>query len=519
MPSKEQQGSKQKQEKQKRRSNLNVAERKKVRHPVMWILSVLVLILVAVAFLAGPIAGTAVRRGDLVFGYYNGEAIEYKPDTYFARQRDYFAEQVQQQGESENVQMQALRVWKNAFDQTVVHTAILQQADRSGFHLSEQYIDETLTERGPYVRNGEFDAEAYQETSQSERHNIRSMFRENLIHERWLQDHQNIPGSALEKEFVVGMASPERRFSYTMYNLDEYPAEEVRAYASENMKEFREINLSRINLRMEENEARQIYSQLREESGRFEELARNYSSGSYAEKGGDMGWVKYHELAGDFEDNTKADTIFALNQGETTELFETSFGYAIYRCDEPARDPDLESTDVIDSIRSYLIRNEKGRVEDYFIDRAEELADAARENGSLADAAGQYDRELQETDFFPINYGNAMFLKPIRSAQGESSPLSRAGSNQRILTKLFSLGENEYSEPLIMGNSVVVASLIEERRAPEEITNRLNSYYSYITRNYLQQEVRRVFLQSDKLEDNFMETFSRHFMQRDGGSQ
>jgi hypothetical protein len=267
---------------------------------------------------------------------------------------------------------------------------------------------------------------------------------------------------------------------------------------------------------MEENEAQQIFSQLQEEPGRFEELARNHSSGSYAKKGGDMGWIKYHELAGDFEDNTKADTIFALEQGETTGLLETSFGYAIYRCDEPAREPDLQDSAQIESIRSYLIRNEKGRVEDYFISRAQELAGAARENDSLQSAANQFDRQLRETAYFPINYENAMFLKPIRSAEGGQTPLSQAGSNQRILTALFSLQEGEYSEPLIMGNSVVVASLVDERPAPEEMTKRLDSYYSYINRNYLQRDVRRVFLQSDKLEDNFMQVFSQYFMQQQG---
>lgn len=513
MPSNEKSGKK---KERQTRAHMNVAERKKVRHPVMWILSVLVLLLVAVAFLAGPIAGTAVRGRDLVFGYYDGEPIEYKPDTYFARQRDYFAEQLQQEGSEQNVQMQALRVWKNAFDRTVIHTAILQQAERSGLHIAEDEIDKTLTQYGPYVRNGEFRPELYQETSNSDRQSHRMMFRENLIHDRWMQDHMNIPDSSAEKEFIVGMASPERKFTYTSFSLDEYPAQEVRAYARENMGQFREINLSRINLRMEENEAQQIFSQLQEEPGRFEELARNHSSGSYAKKGGDMGWIKYHELAGDFEDNTKADTIFALEQGETTGLLETSFGYAIYRCDEPAREPDLQDSAQIESIRSYLIRNEKGRVEDYFISRAQELAGAARENDSLQSAANQFDRQLRETAYFPINYENAMFLKPIRSAEGGQTPLSQAGSNQRILTALFSLQEGEYSEPLIMGNSVVVASLVDERPAPEEMTKRLDSYYSYINRNYLQRDIRRVFLQSDKLEDNFMQVFSQYFMQQQG---
>jgi hypothetical protein len=383
-------------------------------------------------------------------------------------------------------------------------------------HISEQKIDKTLTEYGPYVRNGKFDPELYQETSNAERFQNREMFRHNLLHDRWMQDHQSIPDSAVEQEFIVGMASPERKFRYTAFALDEYPAEEVRSYAQENIGQFREINLSRINLRMDEGEAQQIYRQLQEESARFEELARNYSSGSFAEKGGDMGWVPFHELAGDFEDNTIAETIFALDEGETSELIETSFGFAIYRCDEAARDPELDAPDTIEEIRSYLIRNEKGRVEDYFIARAEELAGLARENGSLQAALDQFDVPLYETDYFPINYGNAMFLKPIRSAGGEQGPLSRASSNQRILTDLFSLEANQFSEPLIMGNSVLVAELADERPAQEQMTQRLNSYYSYITRSYMQRDVQRVFLQSDKLEDNFMQTFSRYFMQQDG---
>ena len=510
MPSREQRRAKKQLE--KKASEQNTVERKRTQHPVMWVLSVLVLVVVVVAFVIAPAFGGMGGRERLIFGYYDGEPIEYEPDSYFARQRDAYAERIESQSQqnSDNFQWQALQVWKGAYDMTVVHTAILQQAEKSGLVISEGKIDQNIAKYGPYRENGKFSAELYRNASNSEKIATRELFRENLIHDQWTQDLNNIPSPEAEKEFLQDMASPERRFRYVSFSLNDYPDDEVIAYAEENSQLFKRMNLSRISLRMEESEARKIYQQLEESPERFAELAQNHSTDENADKGGDMGYVRYHELAAAFEESDKADLIFGLDRGEYTDLIETSFGWAIYRCDEAALTPDFTSDEEVQAVRSYLIRNERGQVEDYFISQAETFVANAGEAG-FSTAAATANLPPTETQFFPINYGGSFFLKPIQSADG-SGLLQRAQSNQRVLTNLFTIAQNDFTEPFVLGNSVVVAQLLEERQAPEQEVQQIANYHSYIMQNFRSQEIRSHFLQSDKLEDNFMQVFSKYFL-------
>ncbi len=510
MPSREQRRAKKNLE--KKASEQNTVERKRTQHPVMWVLSVLVLVVVVVAFVVAPAFGGMSGRDRLIFGYYDGEPIEYEPDSYFARQRDAYAERIESQSQqnSDNYQWQALQVWKGAYDMTVVHTAILQQADKSGLVISEQKLDRNIAKYGPYRENGKFSAELYRNASNSEKIATRELFNENLIHDQWVKDLSNIPSPETEKEFLQNMASPERKLRYVSFSLGNYPDEEVLSFAESNSDLFMKMNLSRISLRMKESEAKKIYEQVNENPERFEELAQNHSSDENAEKGGDMGWVRYHELAGAFEDSSKADTIFGLKQGEVTSLIKTSFGWAIYRCDEPAITPDFTKNEEIEAVRSYLIRNERGQVEDYFINRANTFVANAQEAG-FSTAATEANVKSTESQYFPINYGGSFFLKPIQSADGDGL-LQQAQSKQRILTDLFSVPENDFTEPFVLGNSVVVAQVLDERQAPEEEVQQIGNYHSYIIQNIQQQEIRTHFLQSDKLEDNFMQVFSKYFL-------
>ncbi len=510
MPSREQRRVKEKL--QKKSSQLNQVEKKRTQHPVMWIFSVLVLVIVVVAFIIAPAFGGMGQSNRLIFGYYNGEAIEYTPDSYFARQRDAYAERVQNmaQNNSDNLQFQALQVWKAAYDATVVHTAVLQQAEKSGLHISNDRLDRTIAQFGPYQRNGKFSPELYRQASNAEKIATRELFEENLLQEQWEEDLRSIPASPGEADFFAGLATPERQFRYISYSLNDYPREEVAAFALENGKLFQRMNLSRISLRTKESEAEEIYSQLTAAPERFEELAQNHSSDESADKGGDLGRIQFHELAAIFEDEAKADQIFSLENGEISELIETSFGWAIYRSDSTAEQADLTDPNELDTVRSYLIQNRRGDVENYFIDRANVFIENARTDGFSTAAAGN-DLDVRTTNYFPINYGGSFFLKTIQS-EDNNGLLGNAQSNSRILKTLFALEEESYTEPFVLGQAIVVAQLIDERTVPAEELEGIKSYYSYITSNFQNQDIQRHFLQSEKFEDNFMQIFSKYFL-------
>ena len=59
----------------------------------------------------------------------------------------------------------------------------------------------------------------------------------------------------------------------------------------------------------------------------FADVAKNYSEDAIsAKKGGDLGWLKEGSI-----DKRFSDTVFALKPGDTSEPFETSFGYHIVK--------------------------------------------------------------------------------------------------------------------------------------------------------------------------------------------
>jgi len=79
--------------------------------------------------------------------------------------------------------------------------------------------------------------------------------------------------------------------------------------------------------------AREISGKLKE-GGDFSELASSYSEGPGAQEGGLMGYVKRGDLLPEIE---KA--VFNMNEGEVSDVIQTSLGYHIFKIDEkrPAR--------------------------------------------------------------------------------------------------------------------------------------------------------------------------------------
>ena len=66
----------------------------------------------------------------------------------------------------------------------------------------------------------------------------------------------------------------------------------------------------------------------------FVVLAKMYSEGPYAERGGDMGWVKEGELMGAIND-----LIFSMQPGEISGTLKTNLGLHIFMVEE-SREPE-----------------------------------------------------------------------------------------------------------------------------------------------------------------------------------
>jgi parvulin-like peptidyl-prolyl isomerase len=387
----------------------------------------------------------------------------------------------------------------------------MQKAEKSGIAVADSQVDRQIAQHPQFQENGSFSAEAYQRASSQEKYALRNFLRESLIHDRFVRDKlQGMQTSQDEIDFVKGMANPERKFNVAAFDFSDYPVDEVRAYGQENADLFREINISRITITSNADEAERIHEQVVERTASFEELARTHSADRYADDGGEVGWTYFYQLEREFEENAPLEQVFELDAGSVSDVLETRNGWVIFRVNEPAIPTDLETEEGVQTVRTYMESFERGRIEDYLREQANEFRTAAEEQG-FATAAEDIGIEVSETPFFPINYGNLPFFSRVSSAGGE---LENAAFRQDFLTNAFSISEGQVTEPHVIRDSVVVMELVEEREPESDAVAFLDSYYSSLVQQFQASQLERSLIDQEKLDDNFSQTFSRYIIGR-----
>lgn len=486
-------------------------KKKKQNRPILYLFSVVILVVIVVTFVGLPVASSVGSGERLIFGYYADRPIEFRYGNYFSRQTQILADQYRESASSDNYVGEAYRVWRGAFERTVIHEGILYEVENSGLVVTSDLLGKKVNEYG---------FEKFEQSSNSEKANLTKQFRESLKEERFIEDYfDNQHVSETEKEFVQQMASPERNFRYVYFSFDEFPEEMVIDYAEENIQLFERINLSKITIDSSEADARQIHQQVLENPGMFAELARTQSIDTLSEKGGEMGWRMYYQLEPEFPSTEALNEVFDLEIDGISDIVETvgrpgdptddTTTWTIYKCESPAVTPDITDAETIDTVRSYMERYEGGMIEDYLLEKADAfIADANA--GDFMAAAAENELTPDITDYFPINYGNSFFMKPVKSVS-ETGILSGAAYTEDFFITAFSIGEEEISDPVILDDYIVVMQMIDERNAPEEEVEQVGYYYPMLVRQYRDETLRNYFLKSDKLEDNFNRAFSEQF--------
>lgn len=492
-------------------------EQKRERHPVIYAFTVLILIIIVVTFVGGYGVSRAARGhgARIVFGSYKGKPIEYYPGNYLSERKDLIASQLQQssQASPENLEVQAYQVWRTAFDQTVLHTAVLLEAERAGIRISEERVQDQFLQNGPFQVGGQFDEERWLKASAAEQQTALKLFREQLLHEQYLRDVFLTPMvSDREKEFFRSMVEPQRRFNFVSFPFSAYPQDLIRAFAEQNRDRFRRIKLSSILVKSSERDAQQVRAKLADRSSSFEELARAHSKDAYAEKGGDMGWRYFFDLEADFDKPEAVQTLFALQEGEISAVVQNKYGWAIYRCDSPALSIDLDNAEAMQEVRNYVMLYEKGMVEDYAVGLAEAFRQRVRDVGFLG-ATLEKSLPVGATEFFPVNFQGYYFLTPVR-AVGDGFDLTTAASNEEFFVKAFALPPGGVSDPVLLDDQVLVLELVETRQAPASDLEIMGDYVAYYAQQSLEQDLQSTLLDPKNVEDNFTDTFYQHVFAR-----
>jgi parvulin-like peptidyl-prolyl isomerase len=499
------------------------APRRGIHHPVTYVFTVAILVIIVVTFVfVGPGVGAGLLEGGggrFVFGTYKGKPIEYIPGNFFAQQVENREENLRAEGspaDEAGMEERLRQIWREAFAVTAFHTAVVSIMQESGAGVSEKRIDEILVNHPRYMEDGEFSEKRYNQVSSSERLVIRGETRENILYYSYLQDMigtQDIPGvrsSAAETGFLKSLGSPERNLRFVSFGFNEFPEDKITGYGRGNAEKFSQAKLSVITVISSRSDAEKIREQAAGGAS-FTELAVAQSKDTFAKSGGDMGWRYFYELAGFGRSDDDIRELFSLAPGDTSRVIEGPAtegqvqSYSIFRCDETVRLPDFTKPDTITAVRLYMNAFERGQIENYMVEQAKAFGTKARESSFLA-ATLSSAKQVKETGFFPINYGDSPFLKRVGQNNAE---LAAAAYREAFFSTAFSLKPDEVCEPVILQDAVIVMQLLEERLPAAEEMSILDFYLPNVIRSYQEESLQNFILNPANLKDNFEQTFRR----------
>lgn len=193
----------------------------------------------------------------------------------------------------------------------------------------------------------------------------------------------------------------------------------------------------------------------------FSELAKQYSEGPTAPRGGDLGFFSRGQMVKPFED-----AIFAMAEGATSDLVETPFGYHIIKLEkiQPFRIKPLE--EVKTDIQGELKKN---KAKSLAFTRANKAYEEIILAGSLAKYGETSGAEILQTDFFE-----------------RSSPPDVEGKNSFVrepafLSTAFALKKGELSSLVDLGEGYAII-FAQDKKAPkvsplEEIREQVRADY------------------------------------------
>ncbi|ADN02093.1 peptidyl-prolyl cis-trans isomerase [Spirochaeta thermophila] len=473
---------------------------------------VFAIIVVSFIFVGVPSAGVGSQT-KIVYGKYAGMPVEQLPQmpyTYFQREIERLSDQIRQQNvTAEQSQFLTYQILRTAFNNTVFHLAALKLAQDAGLHVSSKALDRAVMRE--YTEDGEFSEDRYLATPPAERYQIRKFYRETILSQQVVNDL--VFGSVVseaERSFIAGMNYPQRKIRYLVYDFDEYPETEAKAYGEAHPDLFRTMELSRITITSSQIEAEKLYQTLLKEPERFEELARASSRDPNASQGGKMGVVRYADLKDLLSEDDLA-TIFSMKKGDILGVFTTLSGaWVIVRCDKEAEAPDLTRKDTLDYIKNYLLSYERNIVEEYFSTKASALR-VAQSLDEFEAMARDQGKTPGSTGYFAINYGNLeMFPSPVANTD-DGNILQAAAYSETFFERVFSTPVGGVTDPVNLQGGLLVAFIEAEKTEPEDDDTFSRDFYSYFAQRFMQGDVVNLLVDKDLLEDRFNEVFVRYF--------
>jgi len=159
------------------------------RNKIIYIGSIVILAMVGVGFFITPLLDIFLRnqRAIITFGRYGSRDISYVAGNFFSEAVDTAAFQFTQQNQGLDTFTTRL-IWREGFNSTLTHIAILDELERSGMDISTAALDRRIAGHVRFQRDGRFDADSYRALNAQQRSRFRALERERYLREQYLRD-------------------------------------------------------------------------------------------------------------------------------------------------------------------------------------------------------------------------------------------------------------------------------------------------------------------------------------------
>jgi parvulin-like peptidyl-prolyl isomerase len=314
---------------------------------------------------------------------------------------------------------------------------------------------------------------------------------------------QGVLLSDATKTFIGGMAYPQRKFSFITFTDADFPKNLVSDYAEKNKNLFRTVDVSKITVNSE-GDAQKVRDEAVKGDKTFADLAKTYSKDQQAETGGAVGVKRYYDLKTEIGKAADLDKLFSLTAGAISPVIAGDKVWTIYKVNAAAADADLTSADTLAVVRAYIVKNERGLLEDNLESQAKEFSAEAKTN--FAAAAKKIGKTAQTSDWVALNFGNHDLFPKLTTAK---DPVFRGlAANEDFFKQAFKLEAGQVSGPILASPSVLVVHVDAIKTVPEKgdapvpptsVDSAVNA-----ERN---QVLEKVIFDSPKFEDHFQSVF------------
>jgi len=274
--------------------------------------------------------------------YVNGEKVG---DSEIQEEFDKLRPQYDQMVQSESLEEHLGQLYEWSRENVIERAIMLQAARNDPEQVAAETIEKAYQELIEQNESKEKLFEQMEGPAEDKEKRIKDDIEQNIRMQRLLQNISEKVPEPSEQEIRQCYDQNKQRFSYPEMvracHIVKHPApdadhEEIRA------------------------EMREVLEQLQND-GNFGDLARKYSD--CPENGGDLGYFGRGQMVQEFED-----VVFNLAVGETSEIFQTEFGYHIARVTDKKSPAPCPLDEVREQIVEELNKERQQKALEEFID-------------------------------------------------------------------------------------------------------------------------------------------------------